>query len=221
MVKGGSRNAGRAVRDAYKWDIFISYARSPSVSGWLDTYFEPELRDWIRNEFGIRDPRIFIDRTDIRTGDEWERKLGVAVRDSIFMVPILTAEYCRSRWCRTEWKAFAARERFLPTRLQRGAAGLIFPVKYSDGDHFEKWVLKKQILDLSEWAYSSSAFRGSPEFMAFQRAMRDFVRQSRQMSALLKSPPVPRKKTKVKKESRDKQVPSKMPLPRFRTDAKK
>lgn len=60
-----------AIRRQYSWDIFISYTHTGNVATWVREYFHPELRDWIRNEVGIRDPRIFVDRFDIRTGDEW------------------------------------------------------------------------------------------------------------------------------------------------------
>jgi len=201
------------VRKLYGWDVFISYTHTGNVATWVRDYFHPELRDWIKNEIGLRDPRIFVDRFDIRTGEEWERKLGIALRSSICLVPVLTAEYFRSRWCRTEWKTFIAREQQL-RRSSNDAGGLIFPVKFSDGEHYDKSALKKQIFDFSPWAYAAPAFKNSAEYPGFERAVKSFVSAFSHARGVLRVPPAPGT-SRVAVETKDYQPP-RMPVPRYR-----
>lgn len=142
-----------------------------------------------------------------------ERKLGIALRSSICLVPVLTAEYFRSRWCRAEWKAFVIRERKLRRRPD-DASGLIFPVKFSDGVHFDKAALKKQIFDFSPWAHAAPAFRNSADYPSFERAVRTFVTPWSASTAILRSPPPLPTTRSVTIERKDKPVP-RMAIPRY------
>lgn len=210
MARGTAKKANRA---AYQWDVFISYARNPIASEWVEKSFVPQLRSRISTEIGIRDPRVFLDVRDIRTSHDWESRLGIALRSSICMVAILTADYWRSRWCRTEWKAFVRRESELTKRFSKTAGGLIFPVQLADGENRNVLAAKKQTFDLRNLALVGPAFEQSQAYLDLQLKVRDFAGKP-ELRALLKSPPPPGRMS-VHKERKDQPVPSSMSAPGF------
>jgi hypothetical protein len=204
-----------AARQAYEWDIFISYPHEPLVRDWVDSYFVPLLTSTITNHIGLNPPvRIFKDRPEIRTGDEWRLKLGNALQSSICLVPILTASYFQSAWCKAEWEAFVRRERSVGLPSKGNPRGLIAPVKFGDGDHFPRHAMSRQIFDMSDWAYPSPALKESREYLDFMRGIRDFTQDLATRHSPLMTPP-PMKRVRLALPGA---APRKLrvPMPRYR-----
>src|SRR4051812_13855319 len=55
--------------------------------------------------------RLFLDRDDLRWGDEWREKLDHALAGVTFFIPIVTPRYFASQECRAELLAFESRAR--------------------------------------------------------------------------------------------------------------
>lgn len=49
---------------------------------------------------------IFFDRDGLTWGDDWQTTIGRSVSEATFFIPIVTARYFRSRWCREEFLSF-------------------------------------------------------------------------------------------------------------------
>ncbi|MFF9602505.1 TIR domain-containing protein [Streptomyces sp. NPDC014684] len=154
----------------YEWDVFISYCHSGHVKGWVINHFRHELKLSLEDELP-RDPRIFID-LEIQVGSQWPDRLADALSKSRCLVPIWSPPYFRSEWCMAEWVSMRKRE-----ELMRSASNqppiLIYPIIFSDGDHFPEEAKNTQhFRNLSEYGYDGEQFRDTPDYLAFQKEMR-------------------------------------------------
>jgi len=114
---------------------FWSYARVD------DTYTDrrvSKLCDHIRKEVALSvgfPVAIFQDTSDLRSGVEWEARIEKAVRESSFLVPVITPTFIRRPWCFREVRSFLERERALKTEFaELREESLIFPIGFRDID---------------------------------------------------------------------------------------
>src|SRR5688572_13724163 len=87
---------------AYRYDVFISYARAGDAGLWVKKYFAHELYEKLSEELPY-EPRMFRDESSIPVGAYWPDEIREAMRDSKVMVCVLSSRYFRSGWCRSEW----------------------------------------------------------------------------------------------------------------------
>jgi tetratricopeptide (TPR) repeat protein len=139
--------------DSLDYDVFISYARADNATGWVSW-----LRDAIAEDFeGFSEPvRIFFDTAEIRSGHDWELRLGQGLRSSRVLLVCLSPNYLRSEWCRREWEEFA---RCRARRIGGGEAvtGVYF-VDLGGDEHYSKHVAawrreveRVQLEKLDQW----------------------------------------------------------------------
>jgi len=153
---------------AYEWDIFISYPRDGQVGRWVTNHFAPVLRDCLDSVLPHA-PRIFIDQA-MPTGGNWSDDLKRALLRSRLLIAIWTPPYFRSEWCMAEWESMLAREAALAGG--RPSRGLVYPVVYSDGNHFAQRAKQTQYRrDLTAYTYPFASFRESAEYVGFHDAM--------------------------------------------------
>jgi hypothetical protein len=84
--KSGNDSVGLPV-----YDVFISYARTPENSAWVKAQVYEQL-------LKLRKPdgsplRVFFDQRGIDPGENWVRKLALAIQGSRFFIPVYTADY--------------------------------------------------------------------------------------------------------------------------------
>jgi F-box protein 11 len=103
---------------------FLSYAHSDDSheNGKL-LIFAERLSGEVRMQWGAEFP-IFIDREDLKWGQEWKRRLDESLDGVTLLIPILTPGYFKSESCRNELRRFLKREEHL------GRKDLILPVYY-------------------------------------------------------------------------------------------
>jgi cobaltochelatase CobT len=103
---------------------FLSYAHFDDAheNGRLRTFAE-RLSGEVRLQWGEEFP-IFIDRNNLKWGQEWKSRIEQSLDDVTFLIPILTPGYFKSEWCRKECLRFLERE----SSLKRN--DLILPVYY-------------------------------------------------------------------------------------------
>lgn len=65
---------------------------------------------------------LFMDRTDIRWGDEWKARIEGAIAGTTFFIPVVTPSYLRSQACRDELFQFAREAE------KRGLRRLLMPI---------------------------------------------------------------------------------------------
>ena len=155
--------------EGYKHHIFISYSRSGDVPDWLHNHFLPVLSNRLEAVLD-EDPQIFVDR-DIPYGAEWPDALADALRHSCHLLAVWSPRYFRSSWCLAEWRTMLEREKALGLR-PGGDPGLVYPVVFSDGEHFPEEAKKMQYrTDLRDFAYPYPQFRTSEKYLNFHDRM--------------------------------------------------
>jgi len=111
---------------------FLSYVNfdDDHENGRLRTFAE-RLAGEVRLQSGIAF-EIFIDREDLRWGEQWKARLEESLDAATFLVPMVTPGYFKREWCRKELARFLEREKKL------GRGDLILPVYYVRTPEMEK-----------------------------------------------------------------------------------
>ena len=154
----------------YEFDIFLSYPRAGQVGPWVHNHFKPVLSSCL-DVYLAHAPRIFMD-SEQPTGVEWPENIKAALLKSRLMVAVWTPPYFRSDWCRAEWFSMLERENFLAQEGRKPERGLVYPVVYSDGKHFDPQAKATQYRkDLTTFTFPYACFKDSPLYLAFHSAI--------------------------------------------------
>jgi len=100
------------------------------------------------------DTKIFVD-LKIETGSAWPDELRHALKTSRCILAVWSPEYFRSEWCLAEWHTFREREKVANMISNSNSRGLIYPVKFADGDHFPQAAKDVQQRDLTKRLFLS------------------------------------------------------------------
>jgi TIR domain len=157
--------------DGYIYDVFISYSRGGASDEWVNRFFKPLLEKHLYEEMGSN-PVLFIDR-EIRIGADWSNDLKNSLLRSRCLLSILSGPYFYSKYCLTEWTSMRERARLLSEKGQ--GCALVFPIKFGDGEHFSEEAKQIEYADLSNWGFIAPAFQNSPEFVEFERAVKNIA----------------------------------------------
>jgi hypothetical protein len=161
---------------AYEFDIFISYRRTETVGRWVHNHLLPRL-DARLNEAAPHPVRISCD-IQMESGVSWPDELKRRVLHSGLLVMVCTADFFRSRWCMAEWQSFRERERQLGLFGPEHPLGLVYPIRYADGDHFHPEVQAAQCrIDFRSLNYPDEVFRSSPKYMAFDDQIQEMANE--------------------------------------------
>ena len=157
---------------AYDHDIFVSYRRTPTVGQWVQNHLVPRLQSRI-DDVASGPVRIFCD-FKMAEGTNWPAELKTRLRGSKILVAVWSADYFRSRWCMAEWQSFRKREAKLSLFSDEHPQGLVYPVRYAEGDSFHSDAQIAQCCkDFSRLNYPDEAFRQSVKYLEFD----DLVKQ--------------------------------------------
>ncbi len=155
--------------DDYEFDVFLSYSRKPPVLDWVRNHFEPELKQWLASHAAY-EPKVFVD-WEMETGVRWPEKLRTALAKSRCMIAVWDPQYFRSDWCRAEWHVMRQREQLLG--LGSGAAkGLIYPIVFSDGEHFPPEAQWTQHNRFHDWNCPYPVYKESVKYLDFVEKMK-------------------------------------------------
>lgn len=159
----------------YLYDVFVSYRHKPPVLDWVRNHFYPLLDQWLPSAMAV-EPKIFIDWEEIEIGAAWPAKLRQALRQSRCILSVWSPEYFRSEWCLAEWETFRERERLLGMASEQQSEGLIYPVVFSDGEHFPPEAVGAQLQDLRDWNTPHHVFRETKAYVEFDNQMQTLVK---------------------------------------------
>ena len=106
-------------------DVFVSYAHADNSDGWIDALVS--RLDAYAKAVRLTPLRIFLDRTKIRTMEDWELRIWPTLRSSTVLLPVISPKYLESPWCRREWENFRLHELDLGTRAIAGVYGESVP----------------------------------------------------------------------------------------------
>jgi hypothetical protein len=151
----------------YIYDVFLSYRRRPPVGDWVKYHFYPLLVKWLP-QCMPHEPRVFID-LNVDTGAQWPLSLSHAIQHSRCLLSVWSPDYFRSDWCLAEWHSMQKRENLLGFGNLHNRSGLIYPVVYSDGQHFPNEAKNTQSRDLRLWNCSYPYFSETKGIVELER----------------------------------------------------
>jgi hypothetical protein len=115
-----------------EFGAFLSYSRYDDENeGQRIQKLAQSLKAEVRSQTG-HPFAIFVDRDDIKWGQNWRRRLTEGVEASTFFLPVITPSFFTSDECRNEFLSFLTKER----RLERD--DLILPIYYIEVDKIEE-----------------------------------------------------------------------------------
>ncbi|MGB0505751.1 MAG: TIR domain-containing protein [Pikeienuella sp.] len=133
---------------------FLSYKRDPEMDIWHDQV-RRKLETYIRMEIGApNNVRIYQDRSEIRSGQEWERSLTQGLALSPVLFAVFSGAYFASEWCVAELRTFMEREDRLG--LPRGT--LIKAAAVCGCSGFPEWVNAIQYDNFADEFVPGSAY---------------------------------------------------------------
>jgi hypothetical protein len=171
---------------AYEYDVFISYRQTSIGNYWVTNYFKPCLEDELREVLG-KEPKIFHDNTEIRSGDSLPHKIKNALAKSRCLVALLSGTYFTSEYCSLEFAVMENREsRYGIPDLDK-TKRLIIPIIVRDGEHLPSKI--NSIAHKREWSkyYTScESFRACTDYRNFEAEVINLAEDIHQ--ATLKAP---------------------------------
>jgi hypothetical protein len=159
---------------SYEYEVFLSYARSQTDGQWVRNHFAQQL-EYRLNDVTRDRVRISWDH-QMESGVSWPDELKRRLRCSRLLVAVWSPEYFRSAWCMAEWRSFRERELKLGLFNVDQPRGLIYPIRYSDGEHFHSEAQRTQCKkDFSSLNYPFLVFQKSEKFLDFDDLVRDMA----------------------------------------------
>ena len=86
--------------------VFLSYANVKDLDGTV-TDFHAALDQAVKARFDM-DAKVFMDKRDIRAGDNWKDSLSQELAVSNLLVVLLSPVWLSREWCRAEFIQFKA-----------------------------------------------------------------------------------------------------------------
>lgn len=161
--------------DGYEYDVFISYSRKAPIFDWVHNHFYPRLEERLGCEMKA-EPRIFVDTTQ-ETGVRWPLNIQKALKKSRILVSVWSPHFFRSEWCVAEWESMLKREEVLKMGSEENPRGLVYAVKFSDGDHFPSTAKDTNYKDLSKWGFPQEGFQETADYLDFQREIEQIAKE--------------------------------------------
>jgi hypothetical protein len=154
----------------YRYDLFISYSRRGNVLGWVKNHLYPVLKSCLEDELPRR-PEIFIDDR-LEVGGNWPNELANALLHSRMLLAVWSPPYFRSSWCLAEWQSMVKRQELLGMGTRQNPSGLVYPVVFSDGEHFPNEARVIQgVTSFKEWQFPYPQFRETAAYLDFHAAV--------------------------------------------------
>jgi TIR domain-containing protein len=159
---------------SYQYEIFLSYRRSETIGLWVKNHFAPRLQSRL-DDISPMPVRISCDY-QIESGAAWPEDLKRRLKTSAILLTVWSASYFRSDWCMAEWRSFRQREQVLGLSTQQNPRGLVYPVRYADGNFFHEDAKHTQCrLDFSGLTYPEEEFRKTPKYLEFDDRVRELA----------------------------------------------
>lgn len=159
----------------YEYDVFISYSRELAVARWVREVLEPEVRQWLPQHVP-HEPRVFRDERSVEPGTPWPDAIAHALLTSKLMLAVWSPGFFRSDWCMSEWQTMRERERRLD-QAPGFRTGLVYPLRFTDGDHFDPEARDIQWVDVYEFSALEQAFRTTPDYLACRKRIQGICEQ--------------------------------------------
>ncbi|MBX7169259.1 MAG: TIR domain-containing protein, partial [Pirellulales bacterium] len=138
------------------WDLFVSYAhKDDQPDGWVSALVQAIRAE--HAEFTPTPLRVFFDRQEIRSMDDWQRRIYDGLHASKLMLAVLSEHYFASDYCRQEWRQY--RDHEIRRQMLGEAIAPVYIVTVpgfaeSSGRLGDEWQLDlagRQFVDVRDW----------------------------------------------------------------------
>jgi hypothetical protein len=163
----------------YEYDVFFSYSRKHLQ--WFERFFLEPFEEHLGAALGYSFTSFYDQQ--IKTGTEWAKRLQSALARSRVLVPLWSIPYFESEWCRTELAVMLYRQQKVRKEIGDDA-GLVLPIRYSDGDRYPE--IAKQIQGINLTLYNTVTDRGHDKYREFQEEIKKRVDP---MADIIRKPP--------------------------------
>lgn len=162
--------------------IFCSYRRVDNDSIFKDAvgHLVGDMKSLHEAETG-RPLDIFFDREELGWGDNFREAIDQAVHEATFFMPIITARYFDSEWCRHEFLTFYGKSRAL------GVTELILPIVFAGISYIRVDSPDKIAATIAEIQYSdwSDLWQEGRESSAWRTDLTRLVRRIVELRAIV------------------------------------
>jgi hypothetical protein len=176
--------------------VFWSYSHEDAE---LDGGQILTLANRLRDEFALITGDtldLFVDRDAIEWGDEWEKRIENALRQTTFFIPVITPRYFARPVCRMELLTFVGHAESL------GVSELVLPILYvgvpdlreDNADEAKAIVARTQYVD-----WTSLRIAG-PESKEYRKALNSLARRLADLSATVAQRQLERETASVEEE---------------------
>jgi TIR domain len=153
-------------RMGYEYDIFVSYRRSITQGPWVANHFVPLLEARL-NDIAPKPVRVFWDGR-MEDGVKFPDELKSRLRTSRLLLSVWSADYFRSTWCMAEWQSFRKREKMLGLFSAEHPQGLVYPIRYADGEYFHRDAKETQCRkDFTSLNFPDEIFKKTIKYLEF------------------------------------------------------
>lgn len=153
--------------NGYKYDVYLTYNRSPIIEQWIEESFVPQLEGRLQEELGQRKPDIFWNHNGVR--NIWSEEMFKNVKRSRCFVAVTSTAYFAQALCRAELESFRRREEMLESVLG-------VPIEWQVSDNVPSDI-RDRLISFSRYRYTEKGFHGSPIFVEFQQQVQTLVDQ--------------------------------------------
>ena len=159
----------------YEYDIFISYRNEADSADWVQNILYDRLEFLLKQALNKGEVRIFMDKEEIRSGDDWANRIKRALITSRCMIPVLIPDYFHREWCLNEFAFMLNRERKLGYRTTKNPTGLILPIRLFDGHLFPEYANAIQGRQFQKYFKPSELFTTLPLYSDFDDEMKEWI----------------------------------------------
>ncbi len=157
-------------------DVFISYKRGRMNEEWLDKIFLPLFTEYLNDELPY-EPRIFVDKTALTPGVDFNNELFKNLLYSKCMVSIISPPYFRkSEWCVKEFLTMKHRQERFKLDSFTTPKALIWPVLYREVEPLPAIMKNLSYLDYSEFNLVGEAFFKTEKYLKLQEKLQDDIK---------------------------------------------
>ncbi|HRI35473.1 MAG TPA: toll/interleukin-1 receptor domain-containing protein, partial [Saprospiraceae bacterium] len=150
----------------YEYDVYISSHYSDINNTWISEHFLPLFTTYLAEDIA-RQPKIFIDRIEIRAGDMWDLTIKNGLARSKILIAFITPQYFHSIWSVSELLTFIKRSEIT-------GKNLVLPVKLWGSGH--DLINNIQLADFSNYFVTTADFSKSRTYLDFQNKISELTK---------------------------------------------
>jgi hypothetical protein len=152
----------------YEHDVFLSYPTEETHEDWVNNLFLKKFELFLGEELREHEPIIFNAGHSVRKGDRWPETLREVLGRCKILVPVWSAKYFRSPWCKWECAVMYYRDKMTERKPRHG---LIQPIRFTKAI-FPPFAEKIQAVD---WSNYNAIFPQTPDHASLIKEIEEWT----------------------------------------------